>query len=130
VRNRGRLAEATGTTTAGGWSDTAPSVRGHAARRDHVRLGRAVRRREARGPKPLSPRSINMTVVLLAAVLEGAVERELIPRNPAKAGAQSSRTGTAANLPRQRGPGCGAASRCGELDRNAIGLVGMSNVER
>lgn len=34
--------------------------------------------------KPLSPRSINMTVTLLAAILEGALERELIARNPAK----------------------------------------------
>ncbi len=34
--------------------------------------------------KPLSPRSINMTVILLGAILEGAVERELIARNPAK----------------------------------------------
>lgn len=34
--------------------------------------------------QPLSPRSINMTVTLLAAILEGAVERELIARNPAK----------------------------------------------
>jgi integrase/recombinase XerC len=34
--------------------------------------------------KPLSPRSINMTVTLLAAILEGAVERALIVRNPAK----------------------------------------------
>ncbi len=33
---------------------------------------------------PLSPRSINMTVTLLGAILEGAVERELIARNPAK----------------------------------------------
>ena len=33
---------------------------------------------------PLSPRSINMTVILLGAILEGAVERELIARNPAK----------------------------------------------
>ncbi len=33
---------------------------------------------------PLSPRSINMTATLLAAILEGAVERELIARNPAK----------------------------------------------
>jgi integrase len=32
----------------------------------------------------LGPRSINMTVTLLAAILEGAVERELIARNPAK----------------------------------------------
>jgi integrase len=34
--------------------------------------------------KPLSARSINMTVILLGAILEGAVERELIARNPAK----------------------------------------------
>jgi integrase len=33
---------------------------------------------------PLSPRSINMTLTLLAAILETAVERELITRNPAK----------------------------------------------
>jgi integrase len=35
-------------------------------------------------PEPLSARTINMTVTLLSAILEGAVERELIPRNPAK----------------------------------------------
>jgi integrase len=34
--------------------------------------------------EPLSPRSINMTLTLMAAILEGAVERELIARNPAK----------------------------------------------
>jgi integrase len=34
--------------------------------------------------EPLAPRSINMTLTLMAAILEGAVERELIPRNPAK----------------------------------------------
>ncbi len=34
--------------------------------------------------EPLSPRSINMTLTLLAAILEGAVENELIARNPAK----------------------------------------------
>jgi len=34
--------------------------------------------------RPLSARSINMTVILLGAILEGAVERELISRNPAK----------------------------------------------
>lgn len=33
---------------------------------------------------PLSARSINMTVTLLGAILESAVERELIGRNPAK----------------------------------------------
>jgi integrase len=44
------------------------------------RLGRERKRRA----QPLSPRAINMTLVLLAAILEGAVERELIGRNPAK----------------------------------------------
>src|SRR5205807_4012718 len=34
--------------------------------------------------KPLSARSINMTVTLLGAILESAVERELIGRNPAR----------------------------------------------
>jgi integrase len=34
--------------------------------------------------EPLSARSINMTLTLMAAILEGAVERELISRNPAK----------------------------------------------
>jgi integrase len=34
--------------------------------------------------RPLSPTSINMTVTLLAAILETAVERDLIVRNPAK----------------------------------------------
>jgi hypothetical protein len=33
---------------------------------------------------PLSPRSINMTITLLGGILERAVERELIARNPAK----------------------------------------------
>jgi integrase len=41
-------------------------------------------RRRTRPLQPLSPRSINMTVTLAAAILEGAVERELIPRNTAK----------------------------------------------
>jgi integrase len=33
---------------------------------------------------PLGPRAINMTVTLLAAILESAVDRELISRNPAR----------------------------------------------
>jgi integrase len=33
---------------------------------------------------PLAPRSVNMTLTLMAAILEGAVERELIARNPAR----------------------------------------------
>jgi Phage integrase, N-terminal SAM-like domain/Phage integrase family len=39
---------------------------------------------EARKTAPLSARSINMTVVLLGAILERAVRHELIPRNPAR----------------------------------------------
>jgi integrase len=35
-------------------------------------------------PRPLSPSTINKTIRLLAAVLEQAVEYDLIPRNPAK----------------------------------------------
>jgi integrase len=38
----------------------------------------------AEKPKPLSRRSINMTLVLLAQILESAVEADLIPKNPAK----------------------------------------------
>jgi integrase len=43
------------------------------------RRGRRHRRRE----RPLSPRSINMHLSLLAQILEVAVDRELIARNPA-----------------------------------------------
>jgi len=34
--------------------------------------------------KPLAPRSLNMTLTLLATILDSAVERDLIVRNPAK----------------------------------------------
>lgn len=40
--------------------------------------------RRERPPKPAGPRTINMTLILLGAILESAVERELIARNPAK----------------------------------------------
>ncbi len=40
---------------------------------------------------PISPRSINMTLTLMAAILEGAVERELISRNPAKGKSRRAR---------------------------------------
>jgi len=40
---------------------------------------------------PLSPRSINMTVTLLAAILERAVERKVIDSNPAKGKARRVR---------------------------------------
>lgn len=41
--------------------------------------------------KPLSARSINMTLTLMAAILEGAVDRELISRNPAKGKSRRAR---------------------------------------
>lgn len=44
----------------------------------------SIGRERERKAQPLSPRSLNMTLVLLAAILESAVERELILRNPAK----------------------------------------------
>lgn len=41
-------------------------------------------RTRLRALQPLSPRSINMTVTLLAQILEPAVERDLLPRNTAR----------------------------------------------
>lgn len=41
--------------------------------------------------RPMSSRSINMTLTLMAAILEGAVERELIARNPAKGKSRRAR---------------------------------------
>ena len=38
----------------------------------------------AEQPRPLSPRSINASITLLAQVLEAAVDRDLMPRNPAR----------------------------------------------
>lgn len=57
--------------------------------------------------RPLSPRSINMQVTLLAAILEGAVERDLIARNPAR--------GKARKLPEPR-PGRGYLRTAGEIE--------------
>jgi integrase len=42
--------------------------------------------------QPLSPRSINMTLILLGAILESAIERELIVSNPAKGKRRRIRT--------------------------------------
>jgi integrase len=53
--------------------------------------------------QPLSPRSINMTVTLLGAILESAVERELITRNPAQI---SGLLGAAGELDRAARPAC------------------------
>jgi integrase len=44
----------------------------------------SIGRERKRKAQPLSPRAINMTLILFAAILEGAVERGLIVRNPAK----------------------------------------------
>jgi hypothetical protein len=50
-------------------------------------------------PRPLAPRSINMTVWLLGAILESAVDRELIARNPpAVAGAKFAKAHRAAAI--------------------------------
>lgn len=60
---------------------------------------------------PLSARSINMTVILLAAILEGAVERELIARNPAKGKGRRVRERAPSRLPRDGRAGASAARR-------------------
>ena len=69
---------------------------------------------------PLSARSVNMTVTLLAAILESAVERELIDRNPAKGKGRRVRERT----PRRSYLEIAAQIRAlldaaGELDRSA-----------
>jgi hypothetical protein len=58
----------------------------------------------------LSPRSVNMTLILLAAILESAVERELIDRNRAKRQAGEG-TQAAALLSRERRPDRSATRR-------------------
>lgn len=62
----------------------------------------------------MSPVSINMTVTLLAAILEGAVERELIPRQSGE-GAQAPGSGanTPPKLPGDSIPNLGLAGRDG-----------------
>ena len=63
--------------------------------------------------EPLSPRSINMMLTLLAAILDSARERKMIEAEsgdrqaPPSAGAQAT-----AQLPRQRGGHQGAVGRC------------------
>jgi integrase len=48
-------------------------------------------RRTMQPARSVSPRTINMTLILMAAILEGAVERELISRNPAKGKSRRAR---------------------------------------
>ena len=69
---------------------------------------------------PLSARSINMTVTLLAAILERAVERGLIARNPAKGKGRRvpERTPTRSTLD-AAGQIVALLDAAGELDRNA-----------
>ncbi|HYM55491.1 MAG TPA: site-specific integrase [Solirubrobacteraceae bacterium] len=69
---------------------------------------------------PLSPRSINMTVTLLGAILEGAVERELIARNPAKGKGRRVRERTPQRSYLETAAQIEALlDAAGELDRNA-----------
>lgn len=49
---------------------------------DDVERYRAQKMADAE--RPLAPRSINMTITLLGAILEAAVDRDLIARNPAR----------------------------------------------
>jgi integrase len=70
--------------------------------------------------KPLSGTSINMTITLLGAILEGAVERELIGRNPARGRRRRVRQRT----PRRSyletaGQIAALLGAAGELDREA-----------
>jgi integrase len=77
-------------------------------------------RHRSRLLQPLSPRSINMTVTLLAAILEGAVERELIARNPARGRGRrvAERAGARSYLETDAQIGA-LLDAAGELDREA-----------
>ena len=79
------------------------------ARPGHVRRRRAVRRRQAGGSalRQLDQQDGH----LLAAVLEAAVERELITRNPAKGKGRRVRERRRAQLPRHGRADPGAAGR-------------------
>ncbi len=78
---------------------------------------------------PLSPRSINMTVTLLAAILERAVERKLIDGNPAKGKARRVRErAPARSYLDAAGQIVALLDAAGELDRKAP--RGRRHVER
>jgi len=69
---------------------------------------------------PLSARSINMTLTLLGAILERAVERELITRNPAKGKARRVRErAPVRSYLDSAGQIRALLDAAGELDRNA-----------
>jgi len=82
----------------------------------------AVERGERyRGPRPLGASSINKTVILLAAVLEAAVERDLIGRNPAKGRGRRVRERTPARSYLDTAEQIGALlEAAGRLDREAL----------
>jgi integrase len=70
--------------------------------------------------KGLAPRTINMTLVLLAAILETAVERDLIARNPAKGKGRRVRDRkTARSHLTTPGQIVALLDAAGELDRDA-----------
>jgi len=78
---------------------------------------------------PLSARSINMTVTLLGAILERAVERELIARNPAKGkGRRVKERAPARSYLDAAGQIVALLDAAGELDRKAS--RGRTHVER
>jgi integrase len=78
---------------------------------------------------PLSARSINMQVTLLAAILERAVERELIVRNPAKGkGRRVRERAPARSYLDAAGQIVALLDAAGELDRRAP--EGRRHVER
>jgi integrase len=78
---------------------------------------------------PLSARSINMQVTLLAAILERAVERELIVRNPAKGkGRRVRERAPVRSYLDAAGQIVALVDAAGELDRNAP--RGRRHVER
>ena len=72
-------------TTGGGLRSTCCPYYGE-RRLDSIGIADVDRYRAAKlaERRPLSPRSINMTLTLLSAILEVAEERELIARNPAR----------------------------------------------
>ena len=85
IRNERRIAQKTreGLPLAAGVSPAAlfPEP---PARRDYVRSGRALHRRQAHRGQAALTTVDQYDRTLLAAILEGAVERELIARNPAR----------------------------------------------
>jgi integrase len=88
----------------------------------------AKRRGDDDGP-PLSPRSVNMHVTLLAAILERAVERELIVRNPAKGkGRRVRERAPARSYLEAAGQIVALLDAAGELDREAP--EGRRHIER